>query len=97
MFALQVSFLVLAWISVILRGYVRLFMLKHLSSDDYLMFASVVSVHLTGFRAGTRNIGYQTIQRLTPLFSARLYRIRMRSHLGHNRRWNRRAFVTTDT
>ena len=44
LFALQVSFLVLAWISVVFRGYVRLYILKQVSSDDYLMFASVVSV-----------------------------------------------------
>ena len=47
LFAVQVSFLALAWISVFLRGYVRVRLLKQVSLDDYLMFASVVSTHPT--------------------------------------------------
>ena len=43
LFAVQIAFLGLAWISILLRGYVRVYMLKHVSLDDYLMFVSVVS------------------------------------------------------
>ncbi len=49
LFAVQIAFLGLAWISILLRGYVRVHMLKHVSLDDYLMFVSVVSERFCGF------------------------------------------------
>ncbi len=80
LFAVQISFLGLAWISVLLRGYVRLRMLKKVSSDDYLMFASVVSGH------PAHCIACQGRIKLTLRSIAHLHCLRNHRYLGHHRR-----------
>ncbi|KAH8883947.1 hypothetical protein GQ53DRAFT_629792, partial [Thozetella sp. PMI_491] len=42
LFAVQISFLGLAWVSILFRAYVRIHMIKKVSLDDYLMFAAVL-------------------------------------------------------
>jgi len=43
LFAVQLSFLLVAWLFVLLRGYVRIFLLEKTRLDDYLLFSAIVS------------------------------------------------------
>lgn len=45
LFAVQVAFLVIAWILVLLRAYVKIFMMSKISADDWWMLATMVSTY----------------------------------------------------
>jgi hypothetical protein len=50
LFYVQLVFLILAWIFVLLRAYVKIFMLKKVTVDDYIMFTAMVGPSLSVLR-----------------------------------------------
>jgi len=43
LFVIQLVFLILSWIFALLRGWVKIFLIKKVTLDDCLMFAATVS------------------------------------------------------
>jgi len=43
LFAVQLAFMLLGWIFIFLRAYVKIFMIKKVTVDDYMMFTAMVS------------------------------------------------------
>ena len=44
LFAVQLGSIILGWIFGLLRAYVKIFMIKKVTVDDYMMFVAIVSL-----------------------------------------------------